>query len=258
MEEYKATVWLVHSAEKYAGIASLDQKNIHILLTGTFYQNARVFHVNTLESTSEVKGLGRTVVARVLNILASRLDYPAFYLYSRPTLSFYLTAKKRPLHANDLKQYWTSVLEENGYETDALGHKEIRRGDHTRVLEKHRDINKCYALFEDDPLSRVRQHSPALSLSEIVSVLADSKDLTQGCLLLAKKRSSADPTCCAAAGTTEVDREMLFRILEGAESAKPLKYLEKCQSVSFSVMSHEIKRKELPKVVKLKTSAFIP
>jgi hypothetical protein len=196
MEELSVDVWIVRSEKRVFVVSSADSLSALTLTSGVFYREKDVLHVITTESCSTTKGLGRAVLVRSLRYLAECLGHPLIYLYSRPRQSFYLQTQGMPMHPSWLRSYWTSALEEIGYQTDSVGYKTVASEELRQVLDRYPEIVACMGLFEDDPVSRVLQHSASLSLDQVFAILCNSKDLTEGTLIFSRyvsERASSLP-----------------------------------------------------------------
>ncbi|KAI5184946.1 hypothetical protein NEHOM01_0497 [Nematocida homosporus] len=179
-------VRLFSDGREWAWIALTSTAEIVNVGTFTYYQADGFIHINTLESGGVVKGLSRAVVLEVLSRVLAWLDFPKIYLYARPRKCFYLSLDKEPIHPDRLRQYWQDILVDLKYSADLVGYREIRSSKATKILQANSYLLKYSTQLEDEPISRILSQNPQLSLSDLLVVLVNSKDLSEGSLIFSR------------------------------------------------------------------------
>ncbi|OAG31892.1 hypothetical protein NEDG_00367 [Nematocida displodere] len=260
---HRLEVWALREGNSLA-ILCASEKQLVCLCTSTFYPEERLLHLNTLESICTVKGLAREVLVRSLRAVAWELGRPTVYVYSRPSPSFWLGRQtlNLPGYTNDqLRGYWTSVLEGIGYAAEALGHREVRRPGAAEALAKYAGLVQCIGRLEDDPLSRsvsnqrevVDSHQRPTpnqnpNITEMLTILANSKDLTNGTLIIAEAGAEAG----AVEGEVRVKAAPpgSFRgILQHPRQYR--EYLADIPPTIIAIKGSEIRKREPEKIIRL-------
>lgn len=175
----------------------------------TFYREHRVLHINRVESSCGVRGLGREVLVRVIRFVSEYLGFPCIYLFSSPVPVCYLKRKEAPFDTRKLLEFWVSVLTDAGYTPRTLGHAEIRKGQAEGLLIPNKELIKCIPKMEDDPLSRILKHMNnnqdkqcnkycdkhqemevnEHTIRDALVILSSSRDISKGTILIAESNS---------------------------------------------------------------------
>ncbi|KAI5170768.1 hypothetical protein NEFER03_0227 [Nematocida sp. LUAm3] len=182
----KCFFWRVTDGEKWMLVGCTEKMDSVYLCTCTYYVDRHLLHINTVESNSQRKGVGRSLLSESLAWMLEFLGYPTIYLFSCPAYSFYLSCENTLIHPDVLKRYWKEILNGMKYTVECIGYQEIRREEAYGILLRYPEVLSSFSLLEDDPVSRVLQKKN-VSVPEALSILSNSKDLTTGSLMVGSR-----------------------------------------------------------------------
>lgn len=251
---YLVSIWIVQCRKRIYIITAIDKK-VASLCTIRVYRKEKTVYIERMESISSVRGLGRMALIMSIERIVETLKFPEVYIYSRPVESKYLKTERPISHPVQLSEYWKSVMDGVGYRTTKIGHTEAKNGMYRNALAEHRGIKKCLGRIKDEPISRAIKNSPESRMSEIMTILCSSRDLTGGTLLLCKKEGGMKEESLERSSNSDyihkITREDRDAILNNIEEAS--KYLLSMNICPFtqSVEEDKIPQKPLAKVVRV-------
>jgi hypothetical protein len=186
-----------------------------LALLSTFYPEHSLLHIESLDSSGvssrgSVSELAAESVRRALSSTGARWVY--LYARPRPWILFRNSQGsgegKRVRGVESLCFFWERVLKAAGCRVSLFGREELMRGEASLLVG---DFPIGMLRLEDDPISRaqdnLREVGASPALENVFEVLAGSRDMAEGRIVLAEIQGERMPETPEEFGSLALERK---------------------------------------------------